>query len=1084
MDMKKMITSKIKELGEKEKTIIVLKGINPKEAGIENDIDIELLLNDKFLYYMNLYKDGRNIITYDEYVGLYNFIIDQYEKVIILENNLYINYYPMYVTITEDTLEKLLVHYDTEKEGDKYFIDGITELTAIYSNIKSINEEYYVVYNKLIKDEKEEIVYLFDINRDDKKVEDVKLSDNCYKVINEEDYLFLLKSLENKRNEEIYILANNTSINKVVIEQKIKLLREIYKDEVNIKVGILKDNKRNVEVRQEFKDILKRYWGYNSFKTLEVYDQYSLSRGKKVIKEISQAEIINDIVEQTEKCINRDNSYQDIFVTAPTGAGKSIIFQIPAIYIAEKYDLFTIVISPLIGLMKDQVDNLKLHSYNFARTINSDISPIQKQEIINDIIDKKCNILYLSPESLLSKSDLDQIIGNRTLGLVVIDESHIVTTWGKQFRPDYWYLGEYLSKMRKAQMRKDGKEMGFVIATFTATAIYGGLENMYEETVQSLEFAGEPIVHLGNVKRKDIDIKIENAQLVKGKVEYERNKFDDLTEKIREALLLKKKMLIYFPTVSLIERFWTHCFFNNLSKDVSKYHGQLSAFEKDENFQKFLSGETPIMLATKAFGMGIDIDDIEVVAHFAPTGNVCDYVQEIGRVARRADLKGEAFYRYMSNDFKHINKLHGLSQLKKYQLIEVIKKVYELYNENLKKNRTKGRITKKRNSMLVDAESFAHIFENPFFNEDDGINKVKTAMLLIQKDFETRFSFSPFHIRPIPLFEMGYFMIEAKYQAEMKNKYGDILSVQDEEINICSVNLKRIWEYEFNSKYSFPKFKYMIYSKDDELDFEYKNYMKSALNVEINFEDNYFKMYEEYINVLKSIVNKSIREKKYYNVDGEDGLVEELQRNLSINKYKSKSIIETLLSAMSVYQRDFSKNINSKVLITKVLQSNDVEYMFTSGTAGFFRWIENSYKDIKENCKDGVLYLVNDTGSKSFKETLMILGILETFGILTFSALGGSNSQIYIYVNQTKTMKEIIDKPYRYRNRLLEKVSDRHEMSVLMMKYIFEGNFSSDEIWDIIEDYFLGIIPEKVQKLYDKRNEKKKLKKVYDHKKE
>ena len=116
------------------------------------------------------------------------------------------------------------------------------------------------------------------------------------------------------------------------------------------------------------------------------------------------------------------------------------------------------------------------------------------------------------------------------------------------------------------------------------------------------------------------------------------------------------------------------------------------------------------MLATKAFGMGIDIEDIESVVHFAPTGNVCDYVQEIGRAARKPDLDGEAFYEYDTRDFKHINRLHGLSSVQKYQLVEVIKKIEELYRMSLQKNGT-TKNTKKRNAMLVDAENFTYIFQ-------------------------------------------------------------------------------------------------------------------------------------------------------------------------------------------------------------------------------------------------------------------------------------------------------------------------------------------------------------------------------------
>ena len=115
------------------------------------------------------------------------------------------------------------------------------------------------------------------------------------------------------------------------------------------------------------------------------------------------------------------------------------------------------------------------------------------------------------------------------------------------------------------------------------------------------------------------------------------------------------------------------------------------------------------MLATKAFGMGIDIDDIELVVHFAPTGNVCDYVQEIGRAARRKNLIGEAYYHYNPKDFKHINRLHGLSVIRHYQLIRVIEKIVEIYQQNMQGAKRKL-LTKRRNAMLLDAENFSYIF--------------------------------------------------------------------------------------------------------------------------------------------------------------------------------------------------------------------------------------------------------------------------------------------------------------------------------------------------------------------------------------
>ena len=171
--------------------------------------------------------------------------------------------------------------------------------------------------------------------------------------------------------------------------------------------------------------------------------------------------------------------------------------------------LLTLVISPLIGLMNDQVQGLEKRHYYGAKTINSDISPVLKQDIMEKVKDGIYDILYLSPETLLARSDVEQLIGNRTIGMIVIDEAHIVTTWGKQFRPDYWYLGDHIRKLRKRQLQE--KQRDLVVATFTATAIYHGKEDMYEETIDSLHMI-EPITYLGYIRREDIKITIHQSE--------------------------------------------------------------------------------------------------------------------------------------------------------------------------------------------------------------------------------------------------------------------------------------------------------------------------------------------------------------------------------------------------------------------------------------------------------------------------------------------------------------------------------------------------------------------------------------------
>lgn len=1066
MNINDILQQKINTINIEDKRLIVLKGFEKNYFNeIIPEVSIGEIMKDRTKYYLSEIYNKRKIISYDEYLILYSIINMQYENIIVIENNIYMNIYPLSVTIDNEVIKRLLIHFDEEKEGGKYEIGSIKDYLDIYSSVREFDDKYYITYNDNLKNE--EIIQLFDeINLSKIPVNNIHSENKIIDLNDEEDYIRLINMANLNEINKVSIYNKKNYMTKVFIKEKYWILNQIYFNKIEI--ISLKEDGKNKEIRQDFINILKKYWKHNSFRNIKVYDIESLDNKQKKVIDISQGQVIETIVNQTELCLN-NKDYRDIFVTAPTGAGKSVMFQIPAIYLAQKYDnLLTIVISPLIGLMKDQVNNLELINYKYARTINSDITPIQKQEIIDDIADNKCNILYISPETLLSRSDIDQLIGVRTLGLVVIDEAHIVTTWGKQFRPDYWYLGDHLNKLKKNQIKKENKGTGFVIATFTATSIYGGIENMYEETIESLKML-DPTTYLGYIKRNDLKINIVNEKAITNKTEYELNKFDDLIEQIELALILDKKMLIYFPTVALINRFYDYCMFKGYKNKLSKYHGRLSSYEKDENYEKFLNKDTNIMLATKAFGMGIDIDDIEIVAHFAPTGNVCDYVQEIGRAARKNGLQGEAYYRFLSNDFKHINKLHGLSTIKEYQLVEVIKKIYELYKANLEIKDNK-KVTKKRNEMLVDAESFSYIFENEFMNEDDGINKVKTALLLIQKDFERRFSFSPFHVRPIPMFETGFFKIAPSIQKSILSRFGKIIDEIDKKNTICSVNLKRLWEKRFNEKYSFPQFKYLLYTKSSELDLEFLNSIYPALIIDLEFKKNYYSIYHKSIDSIETFINQAIRKEEFYSIDD---LAQYLEKDLNVNKYKAKSIADALISSMSVYIRDFCKSTQAKAFIRKPLKNGDYKYKFVNGAYSFLRWIQKIFKNIVENCYDNKVYLVNDGNEITFKETIMGLGIFEIFDILVFKTLGGKNSQVYIYVNQTKTLSEIITKPYRYHNKLLEMVNERHLISVEMLTYLYESKFTSDKIWDLIENYFLGIIPDKVIKSYEKHTGKK-----------
>ena len=1030
--------------------LFVLKGFAMSFAGMET-ADLQETIDNKLARLMQITQQPLQIISFDEFICLYDLLLLQYKKICVVENPVFWNLFSPGVSIREDISQQLLAHFDPDA-GDEAEIGKIGEYTQVYSNYLMTDQGVACCYNIDDSQLKTEKIERFPLGEPAVPLQLIAKKDEGMTYLNlcdDVDYFQLAVELT-RSSTAFAVTWESYAAGKESAQRQLELLNGAFPGRLH---GYLVPAAgRPVPANPEIADILSTYWGYPAFRNIPMYDLAEVEKGRKKVVEISQEQIIGDLVEQVENCMSGKN-FRDIFVTAPTGAGKSLMFQIPAIYLAQKYNLVTLVITPLIGLMNDQVQALTKRGYTGARTINSDISPIVKQDILDEVREGRCHILYLSPESLLSRSDIEQLIGSRRIGMLVVDEAHIVTTWGKQFRPDYWYLGDHVQKLRRAQARKEAAPSPFIIATFTATAIYEGHEDMYHETLNSLHMI-DPITYLGYVKRDNISIDICEVEVKRNKTEYEINKFDALIRMVRTALMRGQKTLIYFPTVALINRFYDYCYSQNLSAHVARYHGQMPATDKDEGFRDFLQGKKMVMLATKAFGMGIDIPDISIVSHFAPTGNVCDYMQEIGRAARDKDIQGHAVYQHMSNDFKHINRLHGLSAVRRYQLVEVIKKILEIYTST--RYRTDGqRLVKKRNEMLVDADSFAYIFETPQADENDLINKVKTAMLLIQKDYENR-GFAPFYMRPIPLFAYGYFSLSPQVQERLNRTYHGAAKLIFPARNVCEVNLKTIWDRSYSQTMSFPKFKFLLYSGSPELDFNREYAFTAAMSVEIFFENHAEQAFQSVFEAVKAAVNTSLLQGRYIPMEE---IIDSVSASTKLSRYKSESIVSVLIAAMDVYRRDYSGRMTSYMYQTRASKNGAISYLFSSASREFFSWLQRGCQYVRDNTADNRMYVVNDASKNHCREFTTLLGLLESFGVLRFKSLGGSNSQIYIYVNETKNMQMVRDKPDAYRNRLLEMINERHQESVKMLTFLFQSGLSSDEVWEHLENYFLGILP-------------------------
>ena len=413
--LKRQIKERLETLQVEDNSIVVLKGIpiavvDPEHA---DQVDLEKAVSNKLSYFFGITTSNRRFLTYEEFLLMSDFVLSQYKSVYILVNNIYMSQYPLDMFYSEATKAGLLTHFMEvdDHSHDDDIVGNIQEFISLYLGLKEYNGFVIGAYcdNQLLENEKVVTISLFD--EPITALSEATVTEDFVDLVEEADYIELVRTVF-AAPDEVYVRTVNYTGDLTKLTSRLKILATYWSDWTDIYVVRPPKVAESVTVKPEFAGILQKYWGYSSFRDLLVYDMASLEDGKKEVVSVSQSKIISDLVQQVEQCESGGTDFRDVFVTAPTGAGKSVMFQIPAIYLAEKYNLLTIVISPLIGLMNDQVKNLEVKNYSFAKTINSDISPVVKQEIMEKVANGEYHILYISPETLLSRSDVEQLIGN------------------------------------------------------------------------------------------------------------------------------------------------------------------------------------------------------------------------------------------------------------------------------------------------------------------------------------------------------------------------------------------------------------------------------------------------------------------------------------------------------------------------------------------------------------------------------------------------------------------------------------------------------------------------------------------------
>ncbi len=357
-------------------------------------------------------------------------------------------------------------------------------------------------------------------------------------------------------------------------------------------------------------ELLEKYYGYKCFRK-------------------GQENIISNIIDGN-----------DVLAIMPTGGGKSICYQVPALI----FEGLTIVISPLISLMKDQVDALKDMGIN-GEFINSSISSAEENRVIDNIRNGQCKILYVAPERLESLNFLN-VISECSVSQIAIDEAHCISQWGHDFRTSYTKVFGFIKLLKTRP----------IITAFTATAS----EEVREDIIKLLNL-NKPKIFITGFDRENLLINVIKSG---DKKSYLHNYINNNKE---------SSGVIYAATRKEVDKIHEELSHNGFS--ITKYHAGLSENDRKQNQEDFIYDRSNIMVATNAFGMGIDKPNIRFVVHYNMPKNIEGYYQEIGRAGRDGE-KSECILLFSPQDV----------QIQKYLIEQSIENIDRKNNQYKKLN--------------------------------------------------------------------------------------------------------------------------------------------------------------------------------------------------------------------------------------------------------------------------------------------------------------------------------------------------------------------------------------------------------------
>ena len=360
-----------------------------------------------------------------------------------------------------------------------------------------------------------------------------------------------------------------------------------------------------------------------------------------------------------EKAVQAAVDGKSLLAVFPTGGGKSLTFQLPALMAAETMRGLTVVISPLQSLMKDQVDNLAMQGITSAVTVNGLLDPIERANALERLSNGSAHILYISPEQLRSRT-IERILTSRNVVRFVIDEAHCFSAWGQDFRVDYLYIGDFIRQLQS----KCAAETRIPVSCFTATAKQKVISDIRDYFKRKLDLELE--IYATTATRENLRYAVIHCETPDQKYNTLRN------------LIAQKDC----PTIVYVSRTRrTRDLADRLTRDgfpAKPFNGKMDPNEKIINQEAFIQNEVKIIVATSAFGMGVDKKDIRLVVHYDISSSLEDYIQEAGRAGRDPSIQADCYVLFSDKDLDAHFILLNQTKLSMSEIQQVWKAIKDL----------------------------------------------------------------------------------------------------------------------------------------------------------------------------------------------------------------------------------------------------------------------------------------------------------------------------------------------------------------------------------------------------------------------